>query len=462
MPRFKWNRKRKASERAAKSGKDHKSQDVNAAGYKLNQDYSVAKTSNPKMEAYYSFVGLHNVSKREDGTFASCGCDEEKTVERERFMSSLRAILPASFRIDRSLDPLMQAKLIEEMNEFVGKELEIEIELPKRSEAAGGTKDLLEAEQNAKDESGDVIKRKIAPAKPIPFLSTMSSGTNVVLGYQLSVDRRTLRRNPSLTPLHEWMKIHTDCGHLTRQETVSMIPPVVLDAKPGMSVLDMCAAPGSKTCQLVEVVGDMNQDVDVSSNVGEMKYHEPKGYVVANDADPKRAYMLVTQLRRLQSPSVFVTSCDGQYFPILDEKKDKGTEREGMFDRVLCDVPCSGEFEMLTFDLVLENELFLTTHCYALHEHLVISKGDGTVRKNPGIWKHWNQNGALALHPLQLSIALRGARVTHVGGYCKFNNLKHCCDMLLVETHCYECLTLAHFLSMTILSGLFYLQHEPH
>ena len=42
------------------------------------------------------------------------------------------------------------------------------------------------------------------------------------------------------------------------------------------------------------------------------------------------------------------------------------------------------------------------------------------MRKNPGIWKHWNQNGALALHPLQLSIALRGARVAKVGGYCEF------------------------------------------
>lgn len=41
------------------------------------------------------------------------------------------------------------------------------------------------------------------------------------------------------------------------------------------------------------------------------------------------------------------------------------------------------------------------------------------MRKNPGIWRHWNQNGALALHPLQLSIALRGARVTNVGGYCE-------------------------------------------
>ena len=84
-----------------------------------------------------------------------------------------------------------------------------------------------------------------------------------------------------------------------------MIPPVVLNAAEGMSILDMCAAPGSKTCQLLEVVGGLKSNTD-----GNVKDLEPKGYIVANDADPKRAYMLVNQLRRMNSPSVFVTSCD--------------------------------------------------------------------------------------------------------------------------------------------------------
>ncbi|KAL3780293.1 hypothetical protein HJC23_001334 [Cyclotella cryptica] len=404
MARSKWNRKRKAEERAAKSGKDPRDKaDVNAAGYKLNQDYSVAKTSNPRMEAYYSLLGLH--STRFDAgaaaSFVPCLTDEEKTAERDRFMSSLRAILPASFRIDRSLDASVQNKLIREMKEFVGKETEVEIELPTRSDAVGGKMNLMNTAHAQSDTApqqvgGDnpvvtTIKRKIAPAKPIPFISaTDSDGSTLTLGYQLSVDRRTLRRNPSLSPLHEWLKTHTDCGHITRQETVSMIPPVVLDVKPGMAVLDMCAAPGSKTCQLVEVVGGFANRDESDGNDGESgrRCLEPDGYVIANDADAKRAYMLVTQLRRLQSPSVFVTSCDGQYFPILDAKDDRGTEKEGMFHRVLCDVPCSG---------------------------------DGTVRKNPGIWRHWNQNGALALHPLQLSIALRGARVTRLNGYMVYS-----------------------------------------
>ena len=41
----------------------------------------------------------------------------------------------------------------------------------------------------------------------------------------------------------------------------------------------------------------------------------------------------------------------------------------------------------------------------------------GTARKNPGIWKRWGNVNALGLHNLQLSIALKGARLTKVGGF---------------------------------------------
>ena len=113
-----------------------------------------------------------------------------------------------------------------------------------------------------------------------------------------------------------------------------MIPPIVLAPEPGHAVLDMCAAPGSKTSQLLEVVSQMPDE----------NMLEPKGYVVANDADPKRAYMLVHQLRRINSPAVFVTSIEAQVFPnLLKTEAAVNAGEEGMFDRVLCDVPCSGD-----------------------------------------------------------------------------------------------------------------------
>ena len=144
----------------------------------------------------------------------------------------------------------------------------------------------------------------------------------------------------------------------------------------------MCAAPGSKTSQILEIVSKIPE--------GE---REPKGCVVANDADPKRAYMLVHQLKRMHSPVALVTSCDAQFFPLL---KNFGDSPEGMFDRVLADVPCSG---------------------------------DGTMRKNPGVWKKWSALNSLNLHPLQLAIALNGARLTKVGGYLCYST----CAMSPIE-----------------------------
>ena len=66
---------------------------------------------------------------------------------------------------------------------------------------------------------------------------------------------------------------------LTRQEIVSMLPPLLLKVEEGHTVFDMCAAPGSKTAQLLEMVHQSGSAV-------------PKGMVVANDSDQARAFML--------------------------------------------------------------------------------------------------------------------------------------------------------------------------
>jgi 16S rRNA C967 or C1407 C5-methylase (RsmB/RsmF family) len=41
-------------------------------------------------------------------------------------------------------------------------------------------------------------------------------------------------------------------GRIFRQEAVSMIPVTLLNIEPHHSVIDVCAAPGSKTIQILE------------------------------------------------------------------------------------------------------------------------------------------------------------------------------------------------------------------
>ena len=101
------------------------------------------------------------------------------------------------------------------------------------------------------------------------------------------------------------------------------------------------------------------------------------GAVIANDPDLQRSKMMVSRTKALCSPSLVVTALPGQSFPQLMSAEAKPV----MFDRVLCDVPCSG---------------------------------DGTLRKNPLIWKRWNAAPANMLHKLQLEIACRGFRLTQV------------------------------------------------
>uniref|UniRef100_A0A453HAJ0 SAM-dependent MTase RsmB/NOP-type domain-containing protein n=1 Tax=Aegilops tauschii subsp. strangulata TaxID=200361 RepID=A0A453HAJ0_AEGTS len=46
----------------------------------------------------------------------------------------------------------------------------------------------------------------------------------------------------------------SEVGNVTRQEAVSMVPPLFLNVQAGHHILDMCAAPGSKTFQLLEMI----------------------------------------------------------------------------------------------------------------------------------------------------------------------------------------------------------------
>jgi tRNA (cytosine49-C5)-methyltransferase len=102
-------------------------------------------------------------------------------------------------------------------------------------------------------------------------------------------------------------------GYIYIQEAASMIPPVVLDPKPGEVVLDMCAAPGSKTTQIAQ-------------------YMQNKGIIIANDFMGKRLAALGINLQRVSTLNTMMTLMKGNWF-----------EKSGIeFDKVLVDAPCSG------------------------------------------------------------------------------------------------------------------------
>ena len=108
--------------------------------------------------------------------------------------------------------------------------------------------------------------------------------------------------------------LENQLGLIHVQEEISLLPPVVLGARPGERVLDMCAAPGGKTARIALSMDN-------------------RGTLIANDVQPQRLRALRSNCERLGMTNVVVTPIDGIRFPLAASP----------FDRILLDVPCSCE-----------------------------------------------------------------------------------------------------------------------
>lgn len=149
------------------------------------------------------------------------------------------------------------------------------------------------------------------------------------------------------------------------QEPSAMAAGAALNVQPGMSVLDLCAAPGGKSSQLAAAL------------CGE-------GLLVANEPAPARARMLAGNLERQGFTNAVVT-CE---YP--EQLAARWGER---FDAILVDAPCSGE---------------------------------GMFRRDEGALREWNPDAPRACHLRQLAILDSAHRLLRPGGAlvystCTFN-----------------------------------------
>lgn len=103
-------------------------------------------------------------------------------------------------------------------------------------------------------------------------------------------------------------------GNFAFQGASSQIPPIVLNPKPGEVVLDMTAAPGSKTTQIAALM-------------------QNKGELIVNDSNINRMQALNINTQRSAMTNHCVYYLAGERFGRLFPE---------YFDRVLLDAPCSG------------------------------------------------------------------------------------------------------------------------
>ena len=66
------------------------------------------------------------------------------------------------------------------------------------------------------------------------------------LVWQLNIFKKELKKKKGYEKLHKFIQRATDAGLISRQELVSMIPPLLLDVQSTDIIFDMCAAPGNK------------------------------------------------------------------------------------------------------------------------------------------------------------------------------------------------------------------------
>ena len=153
------------------------------------------------------------------------------------------------------------------------------------------------------------------------------------------------------------------------QEPSAMAPVSILDPQPEEWILDLCAAPGGKTTQIQTALKN-------------------RGFLIANDPNPKRVQALTRNLDRWGSRNTIVTC----------ETPQRLADHFGpVFDRVLVDAPCSGE---------------------------------GTFRSSSGEIKKWSSRYRERCASLQDEILWGAGKLVRPGGVlvystCTFNQLEN-------------------------------------
>jgi len=156
--------------------------------------------------------------------------------------------------------------------------------------------------------------------------------------------------------------IEHSLGYIYIQEAASMLPVNVLgnDLKKNGIVLDMCAAPGSKTTQLAQ-------------------HMDNQGLIVANEMLGKRIAALGINIQQNGSHNTIITQHDAT--KLLRRWNFK-------FDNILLDAPCSGT---------------------------------GTTRKSPSTFRTWNPSLGIAMAKIQRKMIATAFELLKDGGVMTYS-----------------------------------------
>jgi len=214
-------------------------------------------------------------------------------------------------------------------------------------------------------------------------------------------------------------------GRIYIQGAASMLAPLVLDPRPGESVLDLCAAPGGKTLMMAAMMG----------NAGTLNAVEP---------GKTRFFKLKANLDRGGASMVRVYHTDG---------RQVGRKTPARFDRILVDAPCAGEARFNTHDPASYADWSekKVARCARVQKALLRSALDAvmpggvvlyctcsmSVEENEGVVKHTlkRMGDAIALEPVRDLPAAVATCPAQAGDGPLVDALARCIRVLPAKTH---------------------------
>lgn len=208
------------------------------------------------------------------------------------------------------------------------------------------------AENNVSNNVNKINPQKSYLLKSIKAQSTSDSEHNLV----------------NLSPGELGRSLEHLLGYYYIQELASMLPVIALQPKPDEIILDLCAAPGSKTTQLAAKM-------------------QNTGTIIANEINLGRLIILASNLERCGATNTLITRKDGR---ALCEKLRE--EENPRFDKILLDAPCSGE---------------------------------GTLRSTPATYLMWNIKTIKSLSRIQKQLFKSAFEILKVGGEIIYSTCTH-------------------------------------
>lgn len=144
-------------------------------------------------------------------------------------------------------------------------------------------------------------------------------------------------------------------GHYYIQSLSSMIPPLILNPQQNEKILDMCAAPGSKTTEMADMLNN-------------------KGTIYANEISVSRMKSLIHNIDKMNYLDIGVIQSKGELL---------SRHFHNFFDKILVDAPCS-----------------------AL----------GTMQKNADVSEWWSTGHAKRISNIQFRLLLSALKMVKEGG----------------------------------------------